>query len=84
MPYTVVPLRFEHFFCEILIEMLLLPYTDLETTTIVASQSVTAGGSRFFRQFLLSQIIQFVIIDLFIRTILKVPINNYSDLSYSD
>ena len=46
MPCTVVPLRFEHFFCEILIEMLLLSYTDLETTTIVASQSVTAGGSR--------------------------------------
>ena len=34
------------FFCEILIEMLLLLHTDLETSLLVCLRSVTTGGSR--------------------------------------
>ena len=47
MPCAMVPLRLEHFFfCEVLIEMLLLLHTDLETTLLVCLRSVTTGGSR--------------------------------------
>ena len=47
-------------FLEILIQMLLLLYTNLETTLFFSSRCVTTGGSRILIKFLITQVTLFV------------------------